>query len=266
MKRAWVGVIVSALLVGGLAYGAEAQRGRRRQRQRQHAPAGERPAPHSDQIGELLGELRWGMTKDEVLQVLRRQIRQRYQPRLAQAPGAIEEDRIRFQMNREIARLGEDFIEFDGDRTGYDSNFLRAEFTHRNREAMLRVRGENGDEYLFFIRNQFWKKYRAFDRSTFRGANFDQFAEALQRRYGEAVIRSGKLHPADDHETQWLEWQNESSRARALDNTTFYGFFSIVIEAKEVLQQLDSLRTHEAPGQREIHPLVDAVTQEPDAE
>ena len=92
MKRVAIGTLVSAILVGGvvvMTMDAEAQRRGRRGRQARQAPPPPAPTepPHSDNIGELLEELEWGMSKDQVLRYFRDKIRADYRPRLAKAPG-----------------------------------------------------------------------------------------------------------------------------------------------------------------------------------
>jgi hypothetical protein len=63
-----------------------------------------------------------------------------------------------------------------------------------------------------------------------------------------------------------MEWQDEHTRARVVDNTRFYGFFGLVFEDREVLGQLESLRTNRQRRGRGSHSLVDAVTSGEEAE
>src|SRR5262249_17963203 len=151
------------------------------------------------------------------------------------------EDRVRAEMNEKVRTVRESYFTFDGTISGYDSSFLREEFTHNNQESMMRVQNQDSDDYYFFIQGKLWKLYRAFHTRVFAGVDFDGFATALEARYGNAERRQGTLTEGG-HETQWLEWQNEKTRARAVDNNAFYGFYCLVFEDLGTVARLDQLR------------------------
>ncbi len=253
MKRVIIGVLLSTFVVGALVVNADAQRRRRRHRQpRQQA------APMSAEIAPALGDLHWGMTRDEVYDHFVKQIRDRYRPRIAKARDAMREDQLRHQEREEIQRIRRSYVRFRGQTTGWDVSFLRDEFTHGNGEAMLVYRDSNSQNFYFFIRNRLWKWYKAFDADVFAGQSFDQFAGALQGRFGRALQRTGRMTERGQ-EKQWLEWQDQSTRLRAIDENRFYGFYCMVFEDKNTLGQLDQLRTNTQNRDDDGHALVDAV-------
>ena len=260
MKRTVVGVVVSSFMVGLIALysdDADAQRRRRRRGRQRRAQV----TPQSPAIAEAMAEVEWGWDRRQLTRYFSSKIREEYRERIHKAGGAIEEDRLIHERDRKIRQLRKNYVRFNGRTSGYDSGFLRDEFTHRNGESMMRVRSANADDYYFFIRGKLWKWYRAFDASVFAGADWDRFSEALQGRFGRARLRQGKLveHGED---RQWLEWQDRTTRARAIDNRTFYGFYCLVFESKETLSQLDTLRTTPPRSRDRRHSLVQAVTAE----
>lgn len=259
MKRVVIGVLLSTLVAGVLAYSTdtEAQRRRRRQQRTQQAP-------QSEGIAEALGELRWGMSDRQVYNHFVGKIREAYRERLSKARDAMEEDRLRRAMNNEIQRIRRSYVRFDGETTGWDVSFLRDEFTHGNSESMLAVRDGNSQNFYFFINHRLWKWYKAFDAEVFAGQSFQQFASALQGRFGNALERNGRLTDRGA-EKRWLEWQDRSTRMRAIDENRFYGFYCMVFEDKATVARLDELRTNTQQRQ-EGHALVDAVTQDTEAE
>lgn len=257
-RKSVVFITLAASLLCMLAVGVEAQRGRRRQRQRR-PPAAEQAAPQSAAIAASLGDLRWGMEPRAVHEFFQKKIRDDFRVRLSKAPGTIEQDRIRHQMEDRLRRLRESYVRFDGERNGWDLSFLRGEFTHGNRESMLVYRDDNSQNFYFFIQGRLWKWYKAFDASVFQGQPFAQFAEAVQGRFGQAVERSGRLTERGPQQ-QWLEWQDRTTRLRAIDQTRFYGFYCLVFEDKGTLGRLDSLRTNTIESGNEGHALVESVT------
>lgn len=255
MKRVFIGVLVSTFVVGMFAVGADAQRRRRRGQQQQR----QQVAPQSAEIAPALGELRWGMSRDEVYEHFVTQVRERYRPRLSKARDAMAEDNLRHQQREEIQRIRRSYVRFRGQTTGWDVSFLRDEFTHGNGEAMLVVRDSNSQNFYFFIRNRLWKWYKAFDADVFAGQTFDQFAGALQGRFGQAMDRNGRLTDRGQ-EKHWLEWQDTSTRLRAIDENRFYGFYCMVFEDKETVGRIAELRTNTIGRTDDGHALVDAVT------
>ncbi len=248
MVRLVATVLLSAFFVIGHTVNVDAQRRNRRARRVQNS-----------ELAKSLGEIRWGWTKRQLLAHFRREIKRDFEKRIANAPGAIEEDEVRQQLRAKLSRLEDGYVEFRGRTTGHDSGFLRDEFTHNNGEALLRVRGDGSDDYYFFINDRLWKWYRAFDAAVFQGADFNQFRQALEGRYGRGKIQTGKLLKRAD-ERRWIEWQDRKTRARAMDNTTFYGFYCLVFEERKTLSKLSSLREREPGPRNRKHALVEAVT------
>ena len=258
-KKSVVLITLAASLLCMLAVSVEAQRGRRRQRP-QPAAQQQAAAPQSAAIAQSLGELRWGMEPRAVHEHFQKQIRESFRIRLSKAPGTIEEERIRHDMDDQLRRLRESYVRFDGERNGWDLSFLRGEFTHGNRESMLVYRDENSQNFYFFIQGRLWKWYKAFDAQVFQGQPFAQFASAVQGRFGNAVERNGRLTEGGP-EQHWLEWQDRTTRLRAIDQTRFYGFYCLVFEDKGTLGRLESLRSNTIQTQTAgSHALVESVT------
>lgn len=262
MKRVMISALISALAVGLVAFAAEAQQRRNRRgnnRARQAQQQQERRIPNSPAIAEAMGDVQWGMSKAKLMAHFQKQIREKYRPRLAKAAGAIEEDRLRHQMNDELHRLRSSYVQFNGRTTGWDVSFLQREYTHRNNEAMFVVREQDSQNFFFFINDRLWKWYRAFNAEVFAGRSFDQFAQALEGRFGPARRREGETYPGGGTR-QWLEWQNESTSLRAIDENRFYGFYCLVFTDRETLGNIDNLRTNRSEPRNSRHALVDAVT------
>ncbi len=228
------------------------------QRRRRRAPAEER-TPMSDAVAPALDGIEWGWDHRHLVKHHTAQIRRQYQPRINKARDAMTEDALRHERDQILRRMRESRLEFNGRTSGYDSGFLRDEFTHRNQESMIRVRGENGDDYFFFIQGRLWKWYHAFDAAVFQGADFEQFTAALQRRFGPGRTRTGHLSAGTEERT-WMEWQDETTRVRAVDNTTFYGFYGLIFEDKATLARLGELRQNKRRSGPREHALVEAVT------
>lgn len=218
-----------------------------------------KPPPQSAEIAKTMGDLKWGTPRDEVYAHFADAIKAKYKPLLAKAGGALEEDKLRAKMKDELVKLKSSEVDFNGKKTGWDVSFLKGEFTHLNGESLFVVSDDNSENYYFFIQNKLWKWYKAFKTEAFAGKSFDQFAEAIQARFGASQKREGDATHGGGKQS-WLEWQDQSTRLRAVDNSGFYGFYCLVFEDKDTLRKLSQLRTNKVAEAKKGNSLVDSVT------
>jgi hypothetical protein len=255
MKRLVIGTLASLLALGSLVPAAHAgpKKGKKA------AAVEPKEAPQSEEIGKAMGDLKWGTSRDELLQTAMNAVKEKYKPLIAKSTGAIEEDKLRAKQRDELARIRSSLVEFNGTKTGWDVSFLKGEFTHGNQESMFVVNDDTSQNYYFFIQGKLWKWYKAFNTAVFQGKNFDQFADAIQGRYGKAQQREGELVPGQGKQ-RWLEWQDEKTRARAIDNGQFYGFYCLVFDDESTLARLDELRPNKGANKANTNAMVEAVT------
>lgn len=255
MKRVLVGVVGVVVALGLAVSAVEAQKKRRGKKK------GEGAAPTSAQIAESMGDLRWGMTKDEVVNVFIGKVKEKYRPLIGKTRDAVEEDRLRQAAKRDMEAIRKGYVEFDGRSTGWDVSFLKGEFTHNNDEAMLAVRDENSQNFYFFIDGKLWKWYKAFDAAVFPAGNFQVFSSAVERKFGKPKQAKGEM-ATGEASREWLEWQDKQTRLRAVDQTGFYGFYCMVFEDKQTVEKLARLRTNDSGEGDKRHAMVESVTSE----
>jgi hypothetical protein len=252
-------VITTALLA--IAFGATSAGADKKKK-----PASASKAPASAKIAESMGDLRWGMSKDDLEKKFKAAVKAKYQPLIAKTKSAVEEDHLREQERDELAAISKGYVEFDGRTTGWDVSFLKGEFAHKTNESMLVVRDNNSQNFYFLIDGKFWKWYKAFDAAVFPADDFAAFENAVERRFGASKSVHAELRPGEG-ERQWLEWQDPKTRLRAIDLTDFYGFYCLVFEQKATLDQLAQLRAGADTGSTgpKKHTLVESVTTDPDS-
>jgi len=219
----------------------------------------EEKVPVSAEISKSMGDLKWGTPKDEIQKDLINKVKERYKPLIAKTRDAVEEDRLREAANNEIKKIRESFVEFKGTSTGWDVSFLKGEFTHGNDESMVVMRDQNSQNFYFFIDDKLWKWYKAFDAEVFPADSFATFAGAVQKRFGPAKDVNGELIPGSGSR-HWLEWQDDTTRLRAVDQTDFYGFYCLVFEQKATVANLASLRKNTRDAGNKQHAMIEAVT------
>jgi hypothetical protein len=246
-----------AIVVCAVFTGAAAQKKRRGKRGKKSR------VPTSAQISPALGDLKWGMGEKDLLKVLIGKVKERYRPLIAKTTDGIEDDRLRTREQADIAKIRESFVRFDGKSTGWDLGYLKDEFSHNNGESMYVVKDSNSQNFYFFINNRLWKWYKAFDIEEFEGKSFDEFSAAAQRKFGKAKDVTGELVKGAE-KRRWLEWQDKTTRLRAIDQTAFFGFYCLVFEEKKTVNRLGSLRTNVPRRKKASHTMIDAVTSDKD--
>jgi hypothetical protein len=254
MKRTMIGALACALALSFTADAAHASPKKKRAKTAHH-----QEAPQSAEIGKSMGDLKWGMEREAVIKIFTDRVREKYKPLIAKATDAIQEDKQRAAMRDELQKIRGSVVEFNGNKTGWDASFLKPEFTHQNGESMFVVNDDNSQNYYFFMNGKLWKWYKAFNADTFHGKKFDQFASALQNRFGKSVERNGELSPGQGKQ-HWLEWQDPSTRLRAVDNNQFYGFYCMVFEEKATANKLADMRKNKPDTDKKSNVLVDSVT------
>jgi hypothetical protein len=182
--------------------------------------------------------LAWGMHYQRVANQYQQKIRDVNQEALKNAGGAVEEDNVRAKIRRELNRLKQSYIQFDGKPTGYESSLVSTEFTHNNAESMLMWDAEKFVEYLFFFDGRFWKRVRAFRQEMFGGQmTFEDYVKSLTDHFGP-----GKEIRNDAGKLTEVQWQNNDTYMFAQDQSGFFGVYCLVFVAKVTYENLDKLR------------------------
>jgi hypothetical protein len=258
MKRVLFGMLVAVLSTGVAATAAEAQK-------KKPAAAAKKkktePAPQSAKISETMGDVHWGLGKEELIKHFTDKVKEKYRPLLAKTKDAVQEDKLRQKARAEIDAIKKGAVDFDGRASNWDVSYLKGEFTNGNDESMVVVRDENSQNFYFLIGGKLWKWYKAFDASVFPAGNFDAFAASVQRKFGNGKDVQGEARPGEG-KRHWIEWQDKTTRLRAVDESGFYGFYCLVFEDKGTVDQLARLRSRgdKNEGGEKHHALVEAVT------
>ncbi len=198
-------------------------------------------------LGELMGQFKFGMSKQDVLKVLSRQINERYKDRIAATSDVYAQDKLRRDRQAEFDRIKKSFVEFKGKKTGWDVSIVDDQFAHNTDEAMM-VHWENAAEssrdqrrFFFFHDGQLYKMFIALNSQQLKNEqrNFAYFQSLMEQRYGAGKVVADK---------GYIEWKSPTYRVLALDKLAFYGSFCLVISHPAEDAELASIReAHKKP-------------------
>jgi hypothetical protein len=217
----------------------------------QAAPA----APKGEPIAHALGELRWGMHREDVLALIKKRIRADYTERVKAEHDIVRQDALYAEANEVFRRVKDGFVVFNGRKTGWDASPIAEEFAHGTNESMLVVDDPNARDLYFFFNDRLWKWYRELKPAAFGGASWDNVSSVLSEQFGAAHERA---EPRSENGTPYrmLSWSDDSTRVTALSRGSET---CLVFEQRATLDHLAELREHAMPRSNQAHPVLDGV-------
>jgi hypothetical protein len=166
-------------------------------------------------ITEALGEVRWGMSKADLLKVLRARIRAEFEQRIKVERDIMRQDALYEAAKDQAKRLSENWIEFDEGKSGWDVSPIGTEFTRGNREAMLVVTTKTSRELYFFIQGKLWKWYRELSPEAVDADSPQDVLTVLKQRFG-----SGKTQKERQNDSKvaypGTTWSDGSTQVTAM--------------------------------------------------
>lgn len=227
-------------------------------------PAAKKPPPpkkitpvsaeHKKVLAELYAGFKFGMTKDDVLKVLSKQIDEKYEERFKNTTDIAAQDRLRKEKKAELARSSGSYTVFEGKRTGWDVSIVEDEFAHNTGESMLErwenQGGKNQRRFFFFHDGKLWKMFVSLDVSILPEdkKNFTTFQSVMQGKYGPGDADGGTI-----------TWSAGEFTVRAVDKLKTYDALALVIEDSAEKRDLLALRESKKPPTQDTSPVIKAV-------
>ncbi len=219
-------------------------------------------------VDELKGDFEFGMTPEEVMGALAEEIREKYQEKIDATQSVHRHDRLRQKRSREIARLRDTYIEFEGERTGWDVSIIEDQFAHNTGESML-VRwesdpatGEDRRRFFFFHDGELYKMFLALNPSG-EDRSFSYFRRLMERRLGSGDI-SYETDSFGNRRPVAIDWQASGYDVQALNMLEFYGSFCLVVADENRNQRVAQARQSLPEQRQEASGLEDVIADDDD--
>lgn len=229
------------------------------------APAEAKPAAASRSYAtDLAGKFAWGMNPEQVMDLVQKQIEEKFLARVQNEKEAEKQDLVRRERDQAIEQMRSSYIRFNGQKTGWDVSIVDREFGHRNNESMVVMWEKDQRRFMFFYKDKLYKQFIAYDATRFAGKSFDEFVEGMQLRYGKAEMSFAKKQTDDEMALDYYQWpSNGDSVLRAVDQTGFYGNFCLALLQKSTHEEIEKDRAKNSPPRvrrTNVH-VVDSITQ-----
>lgn len=205
-------------------------------------------------LGELMGQYKFGMSKEEVIAVLSKDLDAKFHEKIEATTDTYQQDQLRKEKKKELARLASNWVVFNGKRTGWDVSLVEDEFSHGTGEAMLvqweKEDGKNQRRFFFFADGKLYKMFISLDTSAWpeETRNFATFRQSMEGRYGAGDVDDGKII-----------WRAGDFEVRAVDKLRTYSALCLVIESPSVAKELEAKRIESAPPATGGSGIIDAV-------
>jgi hypothetical protein len=213
-------------------------------------------ADHKKALAELYAGFKFGMSKDDVIALLAKQIDAQLEDKIKATTDIAAQDRYRKDKRSEVAKISQSYTSFEGKKTGWDVSIIDGEFAHNTNESMLEnwenKDGKNQRRFLFFYDGKLWKMFVQLDVSILPAEKrtFDTLQAYMTAKYGP-----GDLDPTANK----LSWHTDEFDVRAVDRLRDYDAIAISIEDGKVAREVVSVRAQHAPPKQETASVIKAV-------
>ncbi len=212
-------------------------------------------AEHKKKLSELMAGFKFGMSKDEVLGVLTKQVSDSYEEKIAATTDIAAKDRIRKDRKAEINRINATYVAFDANKPSpWDVSIVEEELAHGTGESMMErwenQGGKNNRRFFFFYEAKLYKMFVSLDVSILPEdkRNFETFQGVMLGQYGPGDVDGGVI-----------TWNAGEFEVRAVDKLKSYGAIALVIEEPRVKKDVVAMRIEKAPPKKETNTIIKAV-------
>jgi len=212
-------------------------------------------AEHKKKLAELYAGFKFGMTKDEVLGVLTKQVSDSYEEKIAATTDIAAKDRIRKDRKTEITRINATYVAFDANKPSpWDVSIVEDELAHGTGESMMErwenQGGKNNRRFFFFFDGKLYKMFVSLDVSILPEdkRNFETFQGVMMGQYGPGDVDGGVI-----------TWSAGEFEVKAIDKLKSYGAIALVIQEPRVSKDVATTRVEKAPPKKETNSIIKAV-------
>lgn len=255
MSRSVGRAFLTLIVMLAVAVGAgSADAGKRKKKAKKAAPA-VMNAEQEKSLAAFMGPFKFGMTKDDIVKVVSKQVKERYAEKISATNDVYTQDKLRRQRDKIIKRFASSHYAFKGKKGGWDVSIIDDQFRHNTEESMMvqweTHEGRDQRRFFFFFRGQLYKMFIALNTSAITGAEergFDYFKEIMQARFGSGTDVNGSV-----------QWTSKAIRAQAINKTGLYSAFCLALADLATERDLDKVRIANAPPPEKKNAIIEAV-------
>ncbi|MCA9717966.1 MAG: hypothetical protein H6713_23160 [Myxococcales bacterium] len=176
---------------------------------------------------------KWGMTPEDVIAVLAKDIDKEYKKRQKKANDPMSQDRLRAWKKEQLSELKKGHIKFtSSSRHKWGVSLIQFDFEDDNGEEMVWTRDNTLRKFFFFKDGELWKIVYAFNVEKWPGQDYEKVVEgSFKTWFGINPESKLKTDPKDARPLlRYYEWKAEdTSRIRSFDQSPVHGVFVLSV-------------------------------------
>ena len=193
--------------------------------------------PKAESIEKALGEVKWGASEKELLDILKAQLFEEVEKDEKLKKDALLKQQARKNAMDRYAVIEKSKVELKGNRTGFEVSVVADEFTPNVGESLVHVRDKVAQRYYFFMHGRLYKMVVAYDKEYLKGVEFGPFAAQTAQRYGRPVSTDyGDVFGEEELIT--VTWQDERSSLSVHNKREFFSTFTMVFSDRARVDEL----------------------------
>jgi hypothetical protein len=256
MSRSVGRALVTLIVMFAIAASASsAEAGKRKKKAAKKAAPAVMNAEQEKALGAFMGPFKFGMTKEDIIKVVSKQVRERYAEKIAATNDVYKQDKLRRKRDKTIKTFASSFYAFKGKKGGWDVSIIDDQFRHNTDESMMvqweTHEGRDQRRFFFFFEGKLYKMFIALNTSAIAGAEergFDYFRELMQGRFGKGTDVNGSV-----------QWTSKTIRAQAINKTGLYSAFCLAFADLATERELEKVRVANAPPAEKKNNIIEAV-------
>ena len=167
-----------------------------------------------------------------------------YRVPIREAKDPHQRDRLRAEIGLRLQQLKDSYVEFKGQKTGYNVSIVSREFAHNTGESMVVLAVGHDHDYFFFLKGKLWKHLTSLETTK----PFSEFLLELTRVYGPPDSVAYR-HPDTKQNPFEAVWTSPS-RVLQIRSRDDYGSITLTWADRSVADKVVTLRgANRPPGE-----------------
>lgn len=185
-------------------------------------------------VQTLMGQFRWGMTANEVFDVMAKDIEAEYAERQKKAKGAVQQDKNRSWRKAQIQDLRANRVQFDSAKHHkWGVSLIQFEYEDDNNEEMIWTRSSPTlRKYYFFKDDELWKIVYGYSTETWAGKSYEEVLEGkFKKWFGVSPDKKSKTDEKTGQDLlTYHEWTAmDGEKIRAFDMSSVHGVYVLAV-------------------------------------
>lgn len=180
-------------------------------------------------LSDLAGEMTWGMTRQQVETQYRAELIAEYRRAIEGSRDPVKNDRLRRGVDDTLNRFSETWVEFDGQRTGYESSTISDEVFTGAGLAMLILASADVPKYYIFKNGKLAKIIIATNVAALDFMPFHDFTSSLRGIYGRPADVITEEDDIGVRQEVRAIWSDRKTRLRTENRSAVFNTYLMVL-------------------------------------